>query len=304
MQVSIITINYNSSSFTLKLVNSILENVSKLHDYEIIITDNSSDSTDYENLVNELPSSEKIKLYRNRVNNGFSGGNMDGYEKSNGKYLLFINNDCQCKNDVIKPMIEFIENNINVGLLTGKVRGIDGRYTGTHKLFPSLSKNLFGTRFARLLLKDKFISPKKTITKPTKVQVVTGAFMFFSREVFENIDGFDRRFFLDCEEEDISKRVWDIGKEVYMLPEPEIIHEHGGSKKDNKNDLRNEYYISYKKLLFKHYSKPYAILMLLLTYLKLLKLSITGKTNLSLLKIALMGFSEQYSLRYKQKEKD
>ena len=304
MQVSIITINYNSSLFTIKLVNSILENVSKLHDFEIIITDNSSDCADYENLVNELPSNEKIKLYRNKVNNGFSGGNMDGYEKSNGKYLLFINNDCQCKNDVIKPLIEFIENNINVGLLTGKVRGIDGKYTGTHKLFPSLSKNLFGTRFARLLLKDKFISPKKTITKPTKVQVVTGAFMFFSREVFENIDGFDRRFFLDCEEEDISKRVWDIGKEVYMLPEPEIIHEHGGSKKDNKNDLRNEYYISYKKLLFKHYSKPYAILMLLLTYLKLLKLSITGKTNLSLLKIALMGFSERYSLRYKQKEKD
>ena len=178
---------------------------------------------------------EKIKLYRNKVNNGFSGGNMDGYEKSNGKYLLFINNDCQCKNDVIKPLIEFIENNSNVGLLTGKVRGIDGKYNGTHKLFPSLSKNLFGTRFARLLLKDKFISPKQEVSKPTKVQVVTGAFMFFSREVFENINGFDRKFFLDCEEEDISKRVWDIGKEVYMLPEPEIVHEHGGSKKDNKS---------------------------------------------------------------------
>ena len=59
--------------------------------------------------------------------------------------------------------------------------------------------------------------------------------MFFSREVFENINGFDRKFFLDCEEEDISKRI------QYMLPESEIVHEHGGSKKDNKNDLRNEY---------------------------------------------------------------
>ena len=304
MQVSIITINYNSSLFTIKLVNSILENVSKLHDFEIIITDNSSDSNDYKNLVNKLPRNEKIKLYRNKVNNGFSGGNMDGYEKSNGKYLLFINNDCQCKNDVIKPLIEFIENNSNVGLLTGKVRGIDGKYNGTHKLFPSLSKNLFGTRFARLLLKDKFISPKQEVSKPTKVQVVTGAFMFFSREVFENINGFDRKFFLDCEEEDISKRVWDIGKEVYMLPEPEIVHEHGGSKKDNKKDLSNEYYISYKKLLFKHYSKPYAISMLLLTYLKLFKLCITGRTNPSLLKIALKGFPERYSLRYKQKEKN
>lgn len=300
MQVSIITINYNSSLYTVKLVNSILENVSNLHDYEIIIIDNSSDSNDYENLVNKLPRNDKIRLYRNKVNNGFSGGNMDGYEKSNGKYLLFINNDCQCINDVVHPLVEFIENNSNVGLLTGKVRGNDGKYTGTHKLFPSLSKNLFGTRFARFFLKDKFISPKKAITKPTKVQVVSGAFMFFSRDVFENINGFDKKFFLYCEEEDISKRVWDFGKDVYMLPEPEIVHEHGGSMNDHSNDLKTEYYISYKKLIYKHYKKPYAVLMLLMTYLKLFKLFITGKGNASLFKAALMGFPERYSLRYKQ----
>ena len=259
MQVSIITINYNSSLFTIKLVESIFKNVGKLIDYEIIITDNSSRDRDYDNLVKKLPRDKRIKLFRNKINNGFSGGNMDGYEKSNGKYLLFINNDCQCINDVIKPLIAFMECNNNVGLLTGKVRGVDGRYTGTHKLFPSLSKSLFGTRFTRILLKGKFISPKKSIKKPTRVQVVTGAFMFFSKKVFEDIDGFDRKFFLDCEEEDISKRVWDIGKEVYMLPEPEIIHEHGGSKKENEMELHNEFYISYKKLMFKHYSEPYSL---------------------------------------------
>jgi len=304
MEVSIITINYNSSSHTIKLVKSILDKINPTIKYEIIITDNASYNNDYNELITKLPKVNKIKIFRNNINNGFSGGNMDGYKNSCGNYLLFINNDCICKNDVLTPLIDFFHKNKNTGLLTGKVRGTDGAYTGTHKLFPSLSKNLFGTRFARLLLKEKFVSPKKNIEKPTKVQVVTGAFMFFSREVFENINGFDERFFLDCEEEDISKRVWDIGKEVYMLPEPEIVHEHGGSKKDNKNDLRNEYYISYKKLLFKHYSKPYAIVMLLLTYLKLFKLSVTGKTNLSLLKIALTGFSERYSLRYKQKEKN
>ena len=300
MQVSIITINYNSSSFTIKLVESIFKNVSKLIDYEIIITDNSSKISDYENLAKMLPRDKRIKLFRNKVNNGFSGGNMDGYEKSNGKYLLFINNDCQCMNDVIKPLVKFIESNSNVGLLTGKVRGIDGRYTGTHKLFPSLSKSLFGTRFARILLNDKFISPKESIKKPTKVQVVTGAFMFFSKEVFEHIGGFDRNFFLDCEEEDISKRVWDIGKEVYMLPEPEIIHEHGGSKKENEVELRNEFYISYKKLMFKHYSKPYSILMLLLMSLKIFRYFISGKCKYDTVKLALKGFPEGCSLRYKQ----
>ena len=48
-----------------------MKNISKLYDYEIIITDNSSDSNDYENLVNKLPRNDKIKLYRNKVNNGF-----------------------------------------------------------------------------------------------------------------------------------------------------------------------------------------------------------------------------------------
>ena len=48
MQVSIITINYNSSLFTIKLVESIFKNVSKLIDYEIIITDNSSRDRDYD----------------------------------------------------------------------------------------------------------------------------------------------------------------------------------------------------------------------------------------------------------------
>ena len=74
MQVSIITINYNSSIFTIKLVESIFENVSKLIDYEIIITDNASKDSDYKNLVKALPRDGKIKLYRNKVNNGFSGG--------------------------------------------------------------------------------------------------------------------------------------------------------------------------------------------------------------------------------------
>ena len=69
MQVSIITINYNSSSFTIKLVESIFKNVSELIDYEIIITDNSSKISDYENLAKMLPRDKRIKLFRNKDNN-------------------------------------------------------------------------------------------------------------------------------------------------------------------------------------------------------------------------------------------
>ena len=69
MQVSIIAINYNSSLLSIKLVESIFKNVSKLIDYEIIITDNSSRDRDYDNLVKKLPRDERIKLFRNKINN-------------------------------------------------------------------------------------------------------------------------------------------------------------------------------------------------------------------------------------------
>ena len=69
MQVSIITNNYNSFLFTIKLVESIFKIVSKLIDYEIIITDNSSKDSDYDNLIKKLPRDERIKLFRNQINN-------------------------------------------------------------------------------------------------------------------------------------------------------------------------------------------------------------------------------------------
>jgi GT2 family glycosyltransferase len=126
--------------------------------------------------------------------------------------------------------------------------------------------------------------------------------MFFESHIFKLIGGLDTRFFLDCEEEDISKRVWNFGKEVYIVPESEVIHEHGGSK-DSSNDISNEYYISYKKLMFKHYNFPYAILMMVFIYLKILKDIFKMKSNMKLIKIALCGFNERFSLRYKQKSK-
>ena len=300
MKVSIITINYNSSAYTIKLIESILKNISNTILYEIIVTDNASMKDDYDYLTSNIPSDSRIKIFRNHINTGFSGGNMDGYNRSSGEYLLFINNDCECLNDVLEPLIKYIEDNDSAGLLTGKVRGLDGKYTGTHKLFPCLSRSLLGNEFTRSLWKNKFVSPKVKITSPTKAEVVTGAFMFFKRSLFEEIEGFDTQFFLDCEEEDISKRVWDYGKEVYVLPEPEIIHEHGGSKKENEIGLRNEFYISYKKLMFKHYSKPYSIVMCILMSLKIFRYFLLGRCKYDTVKLALKGFPEECSLRYKQ----
>ena len=62
MKVSIITINYNSSAYTIKLIESILKNISNTILYEIIVTDNASERHDYEYLISNIPSDTRIKI--------------------------------------------------------------------------------------------------------------------------------------------------------------------------------------------------------------------------------------------------
>ena len=162
MQVSIITINYNSSKHTLKLIESIIKNISSNVSYEIIITDNASHIDDYENLLNHKPDDERIRIFRSTINTGFSGGNMNGFKHAKGEYVLFINNDCICLNDVLTPLLSFIKKNKKAALLTGTVMGEDGLATGSHKLFPCLTKSIFGTQACRFFFKHKFTSPKKS----------------------------------------------------------------------------------------------------------------------------------------------
>ena len=73
MKVSIITINYNSSAYTIKLIESILKNISNTILYEIIVTDNASERHDYEYLISNIPSKTFLRLPPLVMKEYFSG---------------------------------------------------------------------------------------------------------------------------------------------------------------------------------------------------------------------------------------
>lgn len=296
VDISYITINYNSSNFTIDLIKSI-EHYTSLP-YELIIVDNASNEDDFQTLVDFVSNRQNVKLLKNRINSGFAAGNMLGVNEAKGKYYFFINNDTQLLNDAAAILKEYLDTHKEVALCTAKVTDEEGRFSSTHKIFPSVTKELFGNSVARMF--NKFPSNKTKLEKPTAVEVVSGSCMFFRASVFCQIGGFDTNFFLYCEEEDISKRIWLAGYEVYFLPEARIIHRSGGSTKKSL-DILKEYYISYKHLVFKHFNLLEAHLLMLLVTLKLFRRSFKSRQGIHLLLFALRGFAQKESLRYKQK---
>lgn len=300
IDVSFITINYNSSALTIELIDSIRKFTNL--DYEIIIVDNASKEEEYIYLKNYIEQFDEIKLIRNRINSGFSSGNMLGVNYAKGEYFFFINNDTRLLNDTASIMKDYLDQNTIVALATAKVNDENGKFSSSYKLFPSLSKELFGNSVARKLSKNNFPSNKIKLEIPTKVEVVSGSCMFFRSSVFTELGGFDTNFFLYCEEEDISKRVWDNGYEVYFLPQAEIFHKNGGSTKQSL-EIRKEFYISYKHLIFKHFNFFEACILYFLQLFKLLRRSFKRKEGYKLFLFGLSGFRKKDSLKYKQKMK-
>jgi GT2 family glycosyltransferase len=296
VDLSFITINYNSSEYTIKLIESIKKFTTL--SYEIIIVDNASQQTDYELLKNYVSDHQNIQLVKNRINSGFASGNMLGVNYASGEYYFFINNDTQLLNDAASILKNYLDQNEQVALATAQVNDENGNYASSHKIFPSVIKELFGNSIARKF--NKFPSNKTKLDKPAAVEIISGSCMFFRASVFCEIGGFDTNFFLYCEEEDISKRVWLNNNEVYFVPDAKIIHHSGGSTEKSLAILK-EYYISYKHLIFKHFGVLSAYTLMLLVIFKLLRRSFKSKNGVNLLIFALKGFPKKESLRYKQR---
>lgn len=296
--VSFITINYNSSNYTIALLKSILL-FTKIN-FEIIIVDNASKKEDFKNLAKFVEGQEQIQLIRNKINSGFASANMLGVNYANGEYYFFINNNTKLLNAAADIMKLYLDEHQDISLATAKVNDENNNFSSSYKLFPSLTKELFGNAIARKFSKHNFPSNKMKLNEPTLVEVVSGSCMFFRKSTFCEIGGFDTGFFLYCEEEDISKRVWENGSKVIFLPEAEIFHASGGSTTQSY-DIEKEYYISYNFLLNKHFNILEKIILKSLLFFKLFRRIFKRKNGYKLFLFAIKGFDKNQSLRYKQK---
>lgn len=301
VDVSFITINYNSSGHTIDLIKSILEQTKDVS-YEIIVVDNSSEPGDINFLLSQIKRYSQVKLVRNRINSGFSSGNMLGVNYASGKYLFFINNDCKLLNNTAKILYDFHELNKNAALSTAKVIDVYGSYRESYGQFPSLANRLLGGRLQSRLSKNKFPSNKEPLEQSAKVEVVTGACMFFRAISFNEVGGFDTCLFLYCEEEDICRRIIKSGQDVYIVLEAMVFHEGGGSSSNNF-ELKKEYFISYNHLLNKHLNIFSRVIVKLILFVRLLSKSLKSAESFEILVLFLCGFPKSKSLRYKQKIK-
>jgi len=303
--ISVIIINYNSSTYTINCIKSLLEHTSKQLACQYIIVDNGSEQASYEKVkkyIDTINIATSIELIRSNINTGFGSGNMIGVQKATGKYLAFVNNDTILKNDCLSILKDFMDKKSDVGVCGPQAFTEDKKVLPTIDHFASLGREIFGRTFLEKINKKKYPKRKKLYTEPKQAQFIAGSFMFFKAKDFNFIGGFDTNIFLYYEETDICKRLAKINKLAYLVPNATFIHYHGASTKKSIA-IKIELKISLLYIIKKHYGIiPFYIL---LTYLQIKYFfsSIIKPKNWLLFYTLIIQAPLSKSLKHKQKIK-
>lgn len=222
--LSIIVVNYKSDNY----LDDCLRSIGESSLWEIIIVDN------------------------NKTNVGYGAGCNKGAKMANGRYLLFLNPDTKIVGDSLKKMIDFMKENPDVAVLGPKLYEKDGK---TRQLSFCRFPDPITAIFVYSPLKSTLIGKCFWKRFIAGVDAVSGAALLVRKEVFEKVKGFDERYFLYFEENDLCLRIKKLGMKIVFFPESEIIHYGRGSTVN-----RGEAEIFFKESRNYFFKKNYGII--------------------------------------------
>ena len=241
MKVSVIIVNYNTLHVLRPCLDSIIEQTAGI-DYEIIVVDNGS--TD--GSIEALSGDNRVILIPTGENLGFGRANNRGVEQAKGDYIFFLNSDTLLKNNAIKMLYDFAQQyQGKLGALGCILEDRQGNRIHSYGQFPKMRGDF--QKFLWIpILKGLRLYHQPAIEYPKhwmKVDYVTGADLFVSRQVLDACGSFHPAFFMYYEESEMQHRFHLLGYDNILLNGPEIVHLEGEGGKAGKQSkfIRDTY---------------------------------------------------------------
>lgn len=217
--VYIVLVNWNGLEDTLECLRSLNEISYK--NYKIVVVDNGSNNNQADVIKKKFP---YIELIKNKRNEGFVVANNQGIKlalKNGADYILLLNNDTVVKRNFLDVLIEYAEQNRNVGILSPKIV-----YYNSNIIWSMGGKISYLTGFSIMIGKGKNSENYNEVIEP---DFVSGCAMLIRNEVIEKIEFLDPVYFAYYEDADYCFRVGKLGYKIKVIPESIIWHKKSAS---------------------------------------------------------------------------
>ena len=222
MDLSIIIPSWNAKNILRENLEAIFRSRGNFTS-EVFVVDNGSFDGLAEMVEEEFP---QVNLIVNKKNLGFSRANNQAIRKSEGDFILLLNQDMRPFPNTFFNMIKWMRGNERAQVAGCRLIGREGNVLPHVRRFPRLSDQL------AIVLKIPHIFPKildgyilKDFNYDSSVPVdsIRGSFFMIRRRMIEEIGGLDERYFFWFEEVDYCREVKKRGYEVWYTNSAECL---------------------------------------------------------------------------------
>ncbi|MFY9259945.1 MAG: glycosyltransferase family 2 protein [Gallionella sp.] len=162
---------------------------------------------------------------------GFGANHNQAFTHAKGDFFCVINPDIRFDSDPFQSLIQCLHD-AKIGVVAPVVRNAQGEVEDSARYFPTPFKILCKA-FGKCKGSDYIVG-----NAPISPDWVGGMFMLFRRAVFQQLGGFNERYFLYYEDVDLCARLRLRGYEVMLVPQAQVVHHAQRSSHRNLKYLR------------------------------------------------------------------
>lgn len=240
-ETAVVILNYNGRNLLETYLPSVVKHSQQA---EVVIIDNASTDESIKFLTEFYPTLQIVSLDKNL---GYAGGYNQGLKFLNNKNFLLLNSDVEVTENWLNPILDFYHSHEKVGCIQPKILDWNDKskfeYAGAAGGF--MDKDLFAFCRGRMLSELEVDSGQ--YDQPLAVFWASGASLFISSEVFNDIGGFDEDFFAHMEEIDLCWRLQNKGYTNYCVPQSKVYHLGGGTLSQQNS---HKTYLNFRNNLF------------------------------------------------------
>lgn len=205
--VTAVTVTYESETIIADLAKTLRRFM------HVIAVDNASQDGTTLAISRHLPHATILK---NAKNVGFGAGNNLGVALVQTRYALLLNPDCEISEDALSKLLAAAETYPNAAIIAPQ-----GVY-GNGKLQPSYRHAFFEKRE-----KQDYLTPDASCS----AKWLHGCCLLVRVDAFRKFGGFDERFFLYFEDDDLCLTALQAGYDCLLEPGAQVLHRGGASSK-------------------------------------------------------------------------
>jgi N-acetylglucosaminyl-diphospho-decaprenol L-rhamnosyltransferase len=215
--LAVVIVTYNCASYVGETLAALAPQLRP--DDELVVVDNASRDGTVEAVTQAAPGARVVRQNRNL---GFAGGCNTGAASGVGPLILFLNPDARPAPGCLDALRATAHERPRWGAWQALVTMRGGGEINT----AGNVVHFLGVSWAGLCRESLARAPRE----PVEVGYASGTALVVRREAWEQLGGFDERYFMYCEDLDLGLRLWLSGRGVGVAPSARVEHDYAFHK--------------------------------------------------------------------------